>query len=59
MPYVEGRTVGEQQKNSTFKPHVEGRTVGRQQKNQHHKREKGCPKGQPFYCKGDLIGEIR
>ena len=54
MPYVERRTVGEQQKNSTFKPHVEGRTVGRQQKNQHQKREKGCPKGQPFYCKEDL-----
>lgn len=40
MPYVEGRTVGEQQKNSTFKPHLEGRTVGRQRKNQQQKRRK-------------------
>lgn len=40
MPYTEGRTVGEQQKNSTFNPHMERRTVGRQQKNQHLKTRK-------------------
>ena len=45
MPYVEGRTVGEQQKNSTFKPHMEWRTVGRQQKNQHLKKTKVVRKG--------------
>lgn len=48
MPYMVGRTVGEQQKNSTSKPHMVGRTVGRQQKNQHIIKRKGCPLGQPF-----------
>ena len=55
MPCVEERTVGEQQKNSTFKPHLEGRTVGRQQKNQQQKRRKIVRKDNLFLLLGGCV----